>query len=590
MNKKNVILALLAAASFVTVRAQYVIRSESELESLKKLPLEKMYLHTNTALLFPGEYLYYSLYNINAATNKLSSISRMGYVELVGEDLQTVFKQKVRLKGGRGQGDFFIPVSVPSGNYKLIGYTQWMKNAGLDQVFQQDIAIVNPYRTDQQRVLTGEAVDSISTSEETSLGEDRSILLLTDRDAYGKREMVSLTPRNFRGPLGYGDYSISVRRKGSLNAKNAMRAREFGTKYLQVTKTLPKTVNDSIFLPEQRGELFFGTVVDSNNQPVQDETVILSIPGDDFQLKSAVTDRNGNFYAYIYKPYDASKLLAQTLDGGREDQRIILKRKPSMNYEGLQFGDFTIDRKDEKAILDRSVYNQIENAYYSVKPDSILAINEKDPYDGGTPDVIYLDEYTRFPTLRETLIEVVPNLWVRKLDDGSYSFWVREEQERYEKDFESDPPLVLVDGIFVPNHNSLLEFNARLIEKISILRDPLVLGSKKYLGMVVIETYEGDYLERMGTSKMAQYDLNLPALEKNYFFQSYAPETSGEYQRIPDFRYQLFWMPQFEIGKDTAEQSFEFYTSDVPGEYEIVLEGFTTYGKPISTLTTITVD
>ena len=78
--------------------AQYVVKTPEELIGLKKLPLEKVYVHYNTGVLFPGEYLYYSLYTFNAATNKLSTISRMAYVELVGEDASTVFKQKVRLQ------------------------------------------------------------------------------------------------------------------------------------------------------------------------------------------------------------------------------------------------------------------------------------------------------------------------------------------------------------------------------------------------------------------------------------------------------------------------------------------------------------
>ena len=43
-----------------------------------------------------------------------------------------------------GQGDFFLPADVVSGNYKIIAYTQWMKN-GIDQhYFQSNIVIINP--------------------------------------------------------------------------------------------------------------------------------------------------------------------------------------------------------------------------------------------------------------------------------------------------------------------------------------------------------------------------------------------------------------------------------------------------------------
>ena len=53
-----------------------------------------------------------------------------------------------------------------------------------------------------------------------------------------------------------------------------------------------------------------------------------------------------------------------------------------------------------------------------------------------------------------------------------------------------------------------------------------------------------------------------------------------ENDRIPDYRRILFWEPHVEVGDD--ELQFEFYTSDLTGEFEVVLGGFTTYGKPIT--------
>ena len=184
----------------------------------------------------------------------------------------------------------------------------------------------------------------------------------------------------------------------------------------------------------------------------------------------------------------------------------------------------------------------------------------------------------------------MPNVWVKRLDNENYTFWVREKLEKYEIEFESDPPLVLVDGVFVPDHTSILDFNARLVDRISILRDPLVLGDKKYLGMVVIETIEGDYLNRIVDHNLAINDLEMPTSLKNYFNQSYAADNVDKFKNIPDFRSQLYWNPTILIDQNSNEKNYEFYTSDISGEYEIVLEGFTTYGKPITVKKTITIE
>jgi hypothetical protein len=591
---KNSIIALfLFLMQFGGIHSQYVIEDSAELETLKKLPLEKIYLHSNSSLFFPGEYLYYSMNCINAMTNKLSTISRVGYVELIDKNQKSLFKQKVVLAGGKGQGDFFIPVTFPSGNYKLIAYTHWMRNAGVSQFYQDDIVIINPYQIDQENLLHKKE-ESINlnvvqvNSTEFQL-EDKSIELQTGKNIFSKREKVSLIPRNYKGSLGYGNYSISVRLKNDLGIKPAMNATFFGDKYLSSTKILPKNINDSIYLPEQRGELFYGRVLDNEDNPVVNETVIISIPGDDFQLKSAITDKSGSFYTYVNKPYSAATIIAQAMEKDAK-KMVSLIDKPEIEIETLEFSDFTFNSKMEKAILERSVYNQVENAFYSAKPDSILSNATIDPFDGGSPEIIKLDEFTRFPTIRETLVELVPNVWVKKLDNGNYTFWVREKLEKYEIEFESDPPLVLIDGVFVQDHTTILNFNARLVDKISILRDPLVLGDKKYLGMVVIETIEGDYLNRVVNHNMVINDLEMPTRLKNYFNQSYALENMEKFKNIPDFRSQLYWNPTILINQNSNEKNYEFYTSDIAGEYEIVLEGFTTYGKPITVKKTITIE
>ncbi len=599
MKNSIAIIGLLLCVHVAFVNAQYVVKNQTELEQLQQLPLEKMYVHYNTNLLFPGEYVYYSVYCINAQTNRLSNISRMAYIELVGSDLTTRIIQKVRLEAGRAQGDFFIPVSIPSGNYKLIAYTQWMKNAGQDQLFQDDITIINPYRSDQEAITSvsedPQEARNLSIDQQGSVRvtkgkkDDGTLVLITDSQKYGQREKVSLTPRNFKGPLGYGNYSISVRRVDEFGENGPLDAYDYSNAYLSADKSIANAVNDSIFLPEQRGELFYGNVkTKETGLPVEGKTVIISIPGTDFQLQSAITDKNGNFYTYIRKEYDIDSIIAQLIDDSPENFIIRFLDKPDLNYKEFIFQNFNISKEMSDAIVRRSVYNQIENAYYGVKPDSILAIDEKDPFDGGVPVVVNLDEFTRFNTLRETLVEIVPNVWVTKLDNGEYTFWVKEDLESYDDQYASDPPLVLVDGIFVPDHGKLLDYNARTIKRLSILRDPLVMGSNKYHGMVVIETNDGDYLERTDNSNMAIKTLKLPAAKKNYFRQHYGLEGVKSFDRIPDFRYQLFWEPKLVIQNNDV--SYEFYTSDVSGEYEIVLEGFTTYGKPISLSKTITVE
>ena len=69
-----------------------------------------------------------------------------------------------------------------------------------------------------------------------------------------------------------------------------------------------------------------------------------------------------------------------------------------------------------------------------------------------------------------------------------------------------------------------------------------------------------------------------PLRNKNYFKQVYAEDD--KFNRIPDFRSQLLWEPNFNLNKN--EDTIFFFTSDNNGDYEISLEGFTNDGQPVS--------
>ncbi len=129
------------------------ILNSDEISAYENIPQEKVFIHQNTSLLLSGEYLYYKVYCLNDKSNTLSEISKIAYIELIGSDKIPVFKHKIKLNRGLGQGDFLIPSTIQSGNYKLIAYTQWMKNLEQNQFFQSDISIINPFHTNQSALL-----------------------------------------------------------------------------------------------------------------------------------------------------------------------------------------------------------------------------------------------------------------------------------------------------------------------------------------------------------------------------------------------------------------------------------------------------
>ena len=144
----------------------------------------------------------------------------------------------------------------------------------------------------------------------------------------------------------------------------------------------------------------YGQVTDAETgQPLAETPVVVSLPGKEFVLKFAVTDDSGNFYTYLRKDYKERVAIIQVEDANKNvDIRVRSPRK--LDVSELEFGDFSFDEKLAEVIKKRSVYNQIENQFFTLKPDSVLLGDPIDPFDGGIPEMVELDDYTRFPTFQ----------------------------------------------------------------------------------------------------------------------------------------------------------------------------------------------
>ncbi|MCH7785303.1 MAG: hypothetical protein IIB06_07800 [Bacteroidetes bacterium] len=593
--KKTFILIVLVVFNMPTIFSQAVINNSHSLNRYKNIPQEKVFVHYNTSLLFAGEYLYYSVYTINSATNKLSTISKIAYVELIGEDHKEVFKHKIKLEKGVGQGDFFIPTSVPSGNYKLISYTNWMLNGEKNHFFQDDISIINPYKGNQEAILMdgindeNQVINTSQNSKENQLNKfnGQYISLSTDRTKYKKRENVALTIKNLMSTPLQGTYSLSVRKINTISHSSRYKATNYNSLYSKNIISKNRSINELVYLPELRGELITGSVVyKETNLPASDKKVAISISGKEFIFKISSTNNNGVFYFNLDKEYTNSSAIIQVIGSDKEKYKIEISEYPSVDYSTLEFNKFKINPGMKDIILERSIYNQIENGYFSVKPDSIIIKNVKLPFYYGESTTTYdLDDYTRFSTVKEVFVEIVKHVWTRKISNEETVFQVRS----YVMENDSNLlPLIIVDDVLIQDHNHLFEYNANKIKTVSILREKYFFGTQIYQGIIAIKTIDGDYKNRLYGDYIDTIELFSPQPEKNYFHQMYDEKTDAISNRIPDFRSQLLWIPRININSE--EITLQFFTSDNSGDYEICLEGFTVHGKPVSIRNIITVE
>ncbi|WP_425234331.1 hypothetical protein [Ulvibacterium sp.] len=567
------------------VNGQYQIRNGKEVEGFKNIPSETIFVHYNDPVLLVGEYLYYKMYCLKGDDLTPSPISKIGYVELVGRDKNLVFRHKVPLKSGTGQGDFFIPTTVPTGSYKLIGYTQWMFNADHQDFFTADINIINPYqeipKTESSRKeIEGRSAqirDEINSSDSAVTSEKSpSLKIELDRAKYAKREQVFLKISLGTDAQVNGNYSLSVRKKYVEMPSSKITATQFLLNSDTSEKPYGIAINKGIYLPELRGELLSGKVVSkADNTPMAYGKVSLSFFGDNPIVHIVNTNAEGVFRSSLARS-DRNNLAALQVLGDTKNQwQILLDSLPRPNYDNLDFKEFSISPNLNSSILERSIYNQVENAYFEQKPDSTVGINSELPVYHKLEETYILDDYTRFPTLKETIVEIINGVLLRRVK-GQFKFLVRSEENYLLGP--DNIPLVLVDGLPLEDLSSLVAYDVNGIERIDISRHEYYIGPQLYKGIVSISTKENDFLSKTSLNHVQQVKIVSPISLKQYYFQDYADQS--ETKRLPDYRHQMFWKPVLELKKE--ETTLIFYTSDNTGEYEISLEGFTQEGKPIS--------
>lgn len=536
---------------------------------------EEVFIHYNSTFLLAGENLYYTFYSLDADTGELKDLSKLGYVELTGQDGSMIFRHQLALENGRGYGDFLIPATIPSGAYKVIGYTRWMLNAGKDHFFEGDLVIINPYLEDQSQIqIKDDNVSEVEipenkNSENIVLAPSGSYSLFTSKDIYKKRENGIVKIVKLNTNIANGSFSLSIKKLEEYETPEAISA----TTYKEIYQNPGWGVNSNPVLPDLRGQLVSGKIIrEDGGDKLAGRNLVFSIPGESFFVRIAKTAPDGSFSFNMDTKNFGNRAFLQVMGDTIGDFKILLDELPEIARENLESSQFTVSPSMAELIRQRSIYNQVENSYSAVKQDSVIPEVPSFPFYGTLPEVYNLDDFTRFPTLQETFVEIIEMSRIRKMRDGSSRI------ELLGQGGQEIDPLLIVDGIIVQDHEDLVHYDARKIKSIGLQREEYYLGPEVFNGMIVVETVNGDFSTTLSHDYIKSFEIKNVLPKKSYFHQTYSEQNKNS--RIPDYRVQLLWEPDLEIKNPTKE--IEFSTSDVSGYFEINLEGFSDNGEPVS--------
>lgn len=104
---------------------------------------EKLFIHTDKPTYLTGEIVWFKAYCVDATLHVPSELSKALYLDILDDKGNPVFQEIVKLEKGFGQGQIYLDNRLPSGIYRIRGYTSWMKNFDQDYFFVKEVTILN---------------------------------------------------------------------------------------------------------------------------------------------------------------------------------------------------------------------------------------------------------------------------------------------------------------------------------------------------------------------------------------------------------------------------------------------------------------
>ncbi len=443
----------------------------------------------------------------------------------------------------------------------------------------------------EKYIYTPGSSETLKPASGATAGKRDKIMVITGSDKPGSdfsKLSISITPYTGERSAGLREFLLFGNEFGNLLAAKL---------YGRDLSSIPQKSIDSIlsalsskwinwniiagkdslsvkYQPESKMHFLSGTLLNSSDP---DNYVIMSIPGKQAVFQYAVIDRKGEFSFGVPIDEEVREMIIQPDD---MTGAVNLNSSFAENYvaPGHVFDTIPVPAY----IKDWSANFQVQKIYgipvSENMPPNRLPNRAKRFY--GKPDIeLVLADYIKLPLMEEVFFELLPGTFLRKRR-SAYEIYVTDPVTNLQYEF---PTELFVDGVRVKDANAIAALDPEVVEQIDVIRERYMVGDYLFHGIVNVITKTGDFSS-----------VNLPDYAVRTFYRVIDPVerfVSPEYEkpesgrsRIPDFRNTLWWNPSLKPG-DPAE----CWSSDIPGEYIIRINGIAADGSPLSSEQIITI-
>ena len=523
---------------------------------------ERIVLETDKDIYLAGEKILFSVTTTDTL-NRIADFSKVAYAELLS-DAKSESQVTISISESLGNGYIEIPENLKTGYYRLVAYTRYMRNEGPGAFSRKLIAVVNPMTFDTEN-LKPTVIRNSALKQSVGSGFQIS----TDKQKYSKRSTGNLQISNIPQDVQIVSANIS--------------------KYDEITNPVDSVFqentykNKHVFLPEYEGQIINARLIDNNNNPISGKgktDIYLSSPGEGPMIYKGKTDNHGNVF-FVTEKFSLKSEIATVINTGKAENIKIDILSPYASEPVGKLPELLIDSVTLKSLLQSSVGMQAKKLFRipSLKSDTLNLSSLHKPYK-----TYKLDEYTRFNTLEEVIVEFVTNVKFQKIENARKLSVISQETGTYTL----GNTLVLLDNIPVFDHELLLNFNPLYIDEIKIFLGKYVFGGTYFDGIVSFNTYKRNY---NGFKLDASTSIvNYPVLQSgSTTIETLTESTTMPEKNTPDFRHTLLWQPSLQTSGQKLI-SIPFSTSDYTGKFRIKVNVLTKKGELINRVDFIEVE
>ena len=524
---------------------------------------ERVYVSTDKELYLAGESIWCSVFCIDESTSKYSQFSSVAYLEFHSKrGMEALIK--VAMADGRGCGRLQVPFSFATGNCTIVAYTSKDGGDSKGEFNGKTVTVFNTLSSDKVK----DGVEVVEKGEPVMAPEHKPV---EDSGA------ISIEV----GEQGNGAVPVKIRNAGGDGASMSVSVYHIDG----IEDIIGKRGYDNTSLLERKGDFevtgieeyageMIRTRVFRDGKPLRGNDaegvyMYMSAMGNTDDTYIANVDSLG--YATYYTNNISGKrdLLFDVVTNVRQTAKI-----GSGTGSGNGFRVEKVEGEMEEPLRKRSMRMQVGRRFEQDTLFNLMPMRSNDFFGAVEPIVYNLDDYTRFPLMKEVISEYVSNLRVRKVE-GEERLLVLWQETEGAYTVSRQYALALLDGVPVRDHSKIINMDPLLVKQIIIYPRRYLLNYFMFDGIVKFNTYKGD----MGGMKLGE-DVNILSHDGPQYPLAFMGDRIPGNGRYPNYNSTIYWNPVVDMDKDGVYE-FNCPLPDYKGNFRIVVEGIDGAGNGI---------